>query len=71
VLLSSCFFANDPQAEAVGKAILELPENVRPHVKFFCGDQVYLDIPELAFLPLTGEALARKFFGEYIDNWSE
>lgn len=45
ILLGSCFYMPRDPGGMVGKTFDDLPESHRPHVKFLCGDQVYLDNP--------------------------
>lgn len=45
ILLGSCFYMPRDPGGMVGQTFNDLPESHRPHVKFLCGDQVYLDNP--------------------------
>jgi hypothetical protein len=45
ILLGSCFYMPGDLDGMVGHTFDNLPESHRPHVKFLCGDQVYLDNP--------------------------
>jgi hypothetical protein len=45
ILLGSCFYMPGDRRGMVGSTFDGLPEGHRPHVKFLCGDQVYLDNP--------------------------
>ena len=45
ILLGSCFYRPCDPGGMVGKTFSLLPESHRPHVKFLCRDQVYLDNP--------------------------
>ena len=44
-MLGSCFFAREDPNGNVGRTYMNLPSAARPHIKFLCGDQVYLDNP--------------------------
>jgi phosphodiesterase/alkaline phosphatase D-like protein len=72
VLLTSCFYVGGARSEAAGAAVRDLPEPLAPHVKFLCGDQVYLDYPAFIFgLPIRESSLGRSFLDKYRRNWSQ
>lgn len=72
VLLTSCFYIGGAGSHAVGREVRDLPEHFAPHVKFLCGDQVYLDYPSFVLgLPIRESSLARSFLDKYRRNWSQ
>ena len=73
VMLGSCFCGREDPNGQVGRTYMNLPSAARPHIKFLCGDQVYLDDPWHDFLdPLRSRNwLERRSFKIYLDNWSQ
>jgi phosphodiesterase/alkaline phosphatase D-like protein len=71
VLIASCFYTGNALAPLIGAAIEGLPQGLKPDIKILCGDQVYLDAPEITFLPLGEAALSRLFLSKYLRNWSD
>jgi phosphodiesterase/alkaline phosphatase D-like protein len=72
VLLTSCFFIDRNRGLEVGAAVEGLPVNLRPDIKFLCGDQVYLDFPAFFVgIPFTEPGLGRAFLDKYRRNWSD
>jgi phosphodiesterase/alkaline phosphatase D-like protein len=67
VLLASCFYVGNDRAPLIGAAVAGL----RPDLKILCGDQVYLDVPEVTFLPLGEKALSSLFLSKYLRNWND
>ena len=57
----------------MGRTYMNLPSAARPHIKFLCGDQVYLDDPWHDFLnPFRSRNwLEHRSFKIYLDNWSQ
>jgi hypothetical protein len=73
VLLGSCFCKQEDAEGAVGQTYARLPAGLRPDLKIFCGDQVYLDDPWAHYLWYTHEApeLEVEFFCNYRDTWMQ
>ncbi|MDQ3937347.1 MAG: hypothetical protein M3253_01560, partial [Chloroflexota bacterium] len=72
-LLGSCFAQLSDEGGSAGAAYVGVASASRPHVKFLCGDQVYLDTPPGRFLwtvhaeqDLRAELLAR-----YVAAWTQ
>ena len=77
VLLGSCFYyQNDEEHGWVGKTFSHIAAEDKPELKFFCGDQVYLDNPwkNLTYFitrPFQAPSLLRSIFlHRYLDNWT-
>lgn len=72
-MLGSCFFAREDPSGNVGRTYMNLPASARPHIKFLCGDQVYLDNPPQDFLnPFRSRNwLENRCFKTYFDAWSQ
>lgn len=49
--LSSCFYLARDRTGQAGSITRRAPADLLPHVKFLCGDQVYLDLPVQQDLP--------------------
>jgi hypothetical protein len=73
VMLGSCFCGRVDANGEVGRTYMNLPTAAWPHIKFLCGDQVYLDDPWYDFLnPLRSRNwLEHRSFQIYLDNWSQ
>jgi hypothetical protein len=71
--LGSCFSRLEDPHGRVARTFGEVPEPDRPHVKFFAGDQVYLDSPYEFFLARghSVEVLREKFLEHYTETWSK
>ncbi|HET9370617.1 MAG TPA: hypothetical protein VFO19_10235 [Vicinamibacterales bacterium] len=71
IMLGSCFYVPGDNGR-VGRRFAALPSDLRPDVKFLCGDQVYLDAPFYRFLvPRTRQGLAESFLERYWDTWAQ
>ena len=77
ILLGSCFYMPRDPRGMVGRTFAALPEGHRPHVKFLCGDQVYLDNPwyETTFKWYRGNKKPGVFremlLEKYLDTWTQ
>jgi hypothetical protein len=73
VLLGSCFAHHEDAEGKVGNAFFHVPLPARPDVKFFAGDQVYLDSPWQRYLTGTHSAaeLQAIFLDHYVRTWSQ
>ena len=73
VMLGSCYFGREDPEGDVGRTYMGLPAGARPHIKFLCGDQVYLDNPPQDFLnPLHSRNwLEHRSFKTYLDSWTQ
>lgn len=69
ILLASCFASFRDKVGAAGSNVAGLPDEFRPHLKFLCGDQVYLDNPWYEILPRTRAGLAQRFLDKYLETW--
>ena len=69
ILLASCFASFRDKVGAAGSNVAGLPDEFRPHLKFLCGDQVYLDNPWYEILPRTRSGLAQRFLDKYLTTW--
>jgi hypothetical protein len=70
IFLGSCF--SQSTATPDGNHVLGLHEVLRndpPHLKFLCGDQVYLDIPVHELIPHELGAMQRFVLNKYLANW--
>lgn len=69
VLLGSCYAAHNDHG--VGPMMDIIGQNLRPSIKFLCGDQVYLDQQGfLPGIPFTAKGMARGFLAKYLRNWT-
>jgi hypothetical protein len=71
ILVSSCFYRGHSKNQLIGRAMRSLGEVEKPHAKFLCGDQVYLDHPPFVDIPLPARLLARRYLAKYLENWSD
>jgi len=73
VMLGSCFCGREDPNGHVGRTYMNVPAAARPHIKFLCGDQVYLDDPWYDFLnpARSRNWLEHRSFKIYLDNWSQ
>jgi hypothetical protein len=73
VLLGSCFAYHEDAEGKVGNAFFHLPHPARPDVKFFAGDQVYLDSPWQRYATGTHSAgeLQSIFLEHYVNTWTQ
>lgn len=77
ILLGSCFYRRCDSHGMVGRTFAALPECHRPHLKFLCGDQVYLDNPWLGTtlnwnLSYRQPGIFRKMFlDKYLETWTQ
>jgi len=70
VLLASCFHVDS--AVNVGEALRNIVPAERPHLKFLCGDQVYLDYPAFVLgVPFDEDRMAKAFIEKYRRTWTE
>jgi hypothetical protein len=72
VLLSSCYFTGNRRSRLASALISQLDRNaVRPHLRIWVGDQVYLDAPwyEFAIKEHSIEALERLHSSTYARTW--
>jgi hypothetical protein len=70
VLLGSCFSRLEDLHGKVGRSFGDMPTLDRPHIKIFCGDQVYLDSPSNSFLGLHSiDVLRQRFYEHYTETW--
>jgi hypothetical protein len=69
ILLASCFYHAEDRGGQAGLIAGHLNTAARPDLTLLLGDQVYLDLPTLANFPSGAVALARKFEGDYRENW--
>jgi hypothetical protein len=72
IWLSSCFYS--PKApsgleEMVQSVVTDA--RIRPHLKIFPGDQVYVDYPQTKVLLLTRESLRQHFNEVYTSSWTQ
>ncbi len=67
VVLASCFDIARGKATPLGPNVG--PDRLVPHLKFLCGDQVYLDLPIVENLPHAPEELYPRFLSKYLANW--
>ena len=67
VLLGSCYYAN--RDRGVASLVQAITREVRPDLKFLCGDQVYLDAPFYR-VPSAESLQARLFVAKYLNNWA-
>jgi hypothetical protein len=71
-LLGSCFSMLTDRGGSAGAAFFGLPAAARPHVKFLCGDQVYLDAPPFRYLKFFGEDdLRAELVSKYVETWGQ
>jgi hypothetical protein len=72
VLLGSCFYWKDDKG-AVSAAFNRLRDNGGAHVKFLCGDQVYLDAPYYNFTAAkhSGDELRALFLNTYLQTFGQ
>lgn len=72
MMLGSCFYEPNDKGRLTS-AFRQLPDGAKPHVKVFCGDQVYLDNPwyEFLFFPYSRSRLEKKFLKKYHKNWGD
>lgn len=77
IMLGSCFYGPHDLKGMVGKTFAALPEGHRPHVKFLCGDQVYLDNPwyETTFKWYRGNkkpgVFRKMLLDKYLATWTQ
>lgn len=72
VLLSSCYFTGNKRSRLASSLFSQLDRNgVRPHVRFWAGDQVYLDAPwyEFAIKAHSVAELERMHSTTYARTW--
>lgn len=70
-LLGSCFCMLTDGGSA-GAAFFGMPAPALPHVKFLCGDQVYLDAPAFRYLRFFGEEdLRAELLSKYVETWGQ
>lgn len=70
VLLGSCYYEKGDGG--VASLVQAITREVRPDLKFLCGDQVYLDFPSfLLGIPFDKNRQARLFLAKYLRNWAE
>jgi hypothetical protein len=72
-LVGSCFAHYNDAAGAAGAAYAGLPAGARPHVKFLCGDQVYLDAPFPRYLynVFAEDDLQAELLTTYVSTWTQ
>ncbi len=77
ILLGSCFYGPGDPNGMVGKTFAALPDGHRPHVKFLCGDQVYLDNPwyqttfKWNWSYRQPGAFRKMLLDKYLANWTQ
>jgi hypothetical protein len=77
VLLGSCFYMPGDRRGMVGSTFSGLPESHRPHAKFLCGDQVYLDNPwyettlKWNWSYRQPGAFRKMLLDKYLDTWTQ
>jgi hypothetical protein len=72
VWLSSCFYSPKAPAgltEMVHAVVSDA--RIRPHLKIFAGDQVYVDYPQKKVLMLSHEGLRQHFNEVYTSSWTQ
>lgn len=69
--LSSCFYLARDRTGQAGSITRRAPADLLPHVKFLCGDQVYLDLPVQQDLPSNPQHLFSALFDKYWLNWTQ
>jgi hypothetical protein len=77
VLLSSCFYRDEPSLGLLNRVLRRLLSSVRPkrrggrspELALLMGDQVYLDLPTLKDFPDDMPKLAQRFEDNYRTNW--
>lgn len=69
--LSSCFYLAKDRTGQSGSITRRAPADLLPHVKFLCGDQVYLDLPVQQDLPSHPQKLFSALFDKYWLNWTQ
>ncbi|CAN5781251.1 hypothetical protein BH23CHL7_BH23CHL7_06830 [soil metagenome] len=71
-LLGSCFCMLTDRAGSAGAALFGMPASALPHVKFLCGDQVYLDAPAFRYLRFFDEDdLRAELLSKYVETWGQ
>lgn len=72
VLLSSCYFTGNKRSRLASSLFSQLDRNgIRPHVRIWAGDQVYLDAPwyEFAIKAHSAAELERLHSATYARTW--
>lgn len=71
-MLGSCYCNEKDRNSSVGQTFNRLPANLRPDIKIFAGDQVYLDSPWKHFLIHTHSEreMRERFLTNYWNTWA-
>lgn len=71
LFLGSCFSLKTIRGGANLKGLHGKLWSSAPHLKVFCGDQVYLDIPLREPVPRDADALQELILAKYVTNWQQ
>ena len=69
VILGSCMYRQTSTGKRFDRIVPRENLDLVPHLKFLCGDQVYVDLPLLEDLPEDEEPLRSVVLDKYRANW--